>query len=126
MQISQVDGTDYHLEWCSDTQQYWVWEPEETPAAEVSQTSINAIKAGYFQAEADWTWDEEAQMMWAFNSYSNEWITEQDYQTVTHADATPAAQVSINYVWDEDNETFWIVWDPDVTIAQMKQMAETN
>ena len=32
-------------------------------------------------------------------------------------DSTPAADMSINFVWDEENETYWIVWDPDVTVT---------
>ena len=56
-------------------------------------------------------------MLWTFNSYSNEWISEQDCEAVLQPHFTPAAEMSTNFVWDEENKTYWIVWDPDVTLT---------
>ena len=98
MDINAIDATDYSLAWDIDTHQYWVWEPEDTAPTEVSKTSINAIKPDYFQNDSDWTWDDETGMMWTYNSYSEEWISEQDYKAVLQPDSTPAPTMSINFV----------------------------
>ena len=74
-----------------------MYEPEETQT-EVTQTSVNANKAGYFQNDSDWTWDNDTGMMWTYNAHTDEWISEQDYQSVLTDSTSAAASTSISYV----------------------------
>ena len=116
MDVNAINATDYCMAWDEDTQQYWVFEPEVTQT-EVTSTTVNAIKAGYFMNDSDWTWDNDTGMMWTYNAHTDEWISEEAYQAALNDSLPAATPMSINYVWDEDNETYWIVWDPDVTVT---------